>query len=87
MIIQKVGIPYTLYIDNVKIADVPKNTLYQQTLPIMSNLAPNTTKIIQINALIPLNNPLGTRYDFIVTAKSVTNPYPEQTVLNIDPSF
>lgn len=87
LIIQKVGIPYTLYIDNVKIADVPKNTLYQQTLPIMSNLAPNTTKIIQINALIPLNNPLGTRYDFIVTAKSVTNPYPEQTVLNIDPSF
>lgn len=87
LIIQKVGIPYTLYIDNVKIADVPKNTLYQQTLPIMSNLAPNTTKVIQINALIPSNNPLGTRYDFIVTAKSVTNPYPEQTVLNIDPSF
>ena len=53
----------------------------------MSNLAPNTTKIIQINALIPSNNPLGTRYDFIVTAKSVTNPYPEKTVLNIDPSF
>lgn len=87
LIIQKVGIPYTLYINNIKIADVPKNTLYQQTLPIMSNLAPNTTKVIQINALIPLNNPLGTRYDFIVTAKSVTNPYPEQTVLNIDPSF
>ena len=87
LIIQKVGIPYTLYIDNVKITDVPKNTLYQQTLPIMSNLAPNTTKVIQINALIPLNNPLGTRYDFIVTAKSFTNPYPEQTVLNIDPSF
>lgn len=87
LIIQKVGIPYTLYINNFKIADVPKNTLYQQTLPIMSNLAPNTTKVIQINALIPSNNPLGARYDFIVTAKSVTNPYPEQTVLNIDPSF
>lgn len=87
LIIQKVGIPYTLYIDNVKIADVPKNTLYQQTLTIMSNLAPNTTKVIQINALIPSNNPLGTRYDFIVTTKSVTNPYPEKTVLNIDPSF
>lgn len=87
LIIQKVGIPYTLYIDNIKIADVPKNTLYQQTLPIMSNLAPNTTKVIKIHALIPYDNPLGTRYDFIVTAKSVTNPYPEQTVLNIDPSF
>lgn len=87
LIIQKVGIPYTLYIDNIKIANVPKNTLYQQTLPIMSNLAPNTTKVIKIHALIPYYNPLGTRYDFIVTAKSVTNPYPEQTVLNIDPSF
>lgn len=85
--IQKVAIPYTLYIDNVKIADVQKNTLFEQTLPEMSNLTPNATKIIKITALIPYINPLGTRYDFIVTSKSVTNPYPEQTVLNIDPSY
>ncbi|WP_250674045.1 hypothetical protein LZ906_002805 [Paraclostridium ghonii] len=85
--IQKVAIPYTIYIDNAKIADVQKNTLFQQTLPEMSNLSPNTTKIIKITALIPSSNTLGTRYDFIVTSKSVTSPYPEQTVLNIDPSY
>lgn len=56
LIIQEINIDYTLYIDDVKIAD------------------------------IPINQPLGTRYDFLVTAKSKSSPYPEQTVLNIDPN-
>ena len=85
IIIQKVALPYSLYIDNVKITDVAANTLYQGDLPSMSNLAPNTSKIITITAVIPSNQPLGVRYDFTVTTKSKTNPYPEKTVLNIDP--
>lgn len=84
LIIQKVSIPYSLYIDDVKIIDVTANTLYQADLPAMTNLATNATKIIKITAVIP-NDGLGKRYDFIVTAKSKTSPYPEKTVLNIDP--
>lgn len=86
LIIQKVNIDYTLYIDNIKIADVPADTLYEMDLPEMSNLEPNTTKVIKITATIPLNQPLGIRYDFLVTSKSKSSPYPEQTVLNIDPN-
>ncbi|MBN1068556.1 isopeptide-forming domain-containing fimbrial protein [Clostridium botulinum] len=85
LIIQKVAIPYTLYINDIKIADIPSNTLYQADLQVMSNLAPNTEKVIKIAAVIPLNQSLGIRYDFLVTAKSKTSPYPEKTVLNIDP--
>lgn len=84
--IQKVAIGYTLYIDDIKITDVLPNTLYQADLDIMKNSAPNTNKTIKITALIPTSQSLGVRYDFIVTAKSKTNPYPEKTVLNIDPS-
>lgn len=86
VIIQKSKIPYSLYIDNIKIADIPQNVLYQSNLPIMSNLKPNTTKVIQIRALIPIDTPLGSRYDFIVTIKSLTSPFPEKSILNIDPS-
>ncbi|WP_373600688.1 isopeptide-forming domain-containing fimbrial protein [Paraclostridium bifermentans] len=86
LIIQEVNVDYTLYIDNVKIADVPANTLYEMDLPEMSNLAPNTSKVIKITATIPVDQPLGIRYDFLVTAKSKSSPYPEKTVLNIDPN-
>lgn len=86
LVIQKISIPYSLYIDDIKIEDVPINTIYNKTLPQMMNLAPNTNKTIKILATIPANNSLGIRYDFIITAKSNTNPYPESTVLNIDPS-
>lgn len=85
LIIQKVAIPYTLYINDVKITDIPANTLYQADLQAMANLAPNTEKVIKITAVIPLNQSLGIRYDFLVTAKSKSSPYPEKTVLNIDP--
>jgi hypothetical protein len=85
LIIQKVALSYSLYIDDVKITDVPKNTLYQADLSVLANLAPNSSKVIKITALIPSNDSLGVRYDFLVTAKSKTNPYPESTVLNIDP--
>lgn len=85
LIIQKVAITYTLYIDDVKIADIPKNTLYSADLPTMINLAPGTSKVIKIIALIPSTQSLGVRYDFTVTTKSKTTPYPEKTVLNIDP--
>ena len=85
LIIQKVSIPYSLYIDDVKVSDVLANTLYQADLQAMANLAPNTSKVIKITALIPINS-LGVRYDFTVTAKSKTSPYPESTVLNIDPN-
>lgn len=84
--IQKVLLPYTLYINDIKIADVSSNTLYQANLASMTNLAPNTSKVIKITALIPYGQSLGARYDFIVTVKSRTSPYPEKTVLNIDPS-
>lgn len=83
--IAKVGISYSLYIDDIKVADVSKNTLYSADLQSMSNLAPNTSKVIKITALIPLDDNLGTRYDFIVTVQSKTSPYPQSTVLNIDP--
>ncbi|MPN43466.1 hypothetical protein SDC9_191026 [bioreactor metagenome] len=52
----------------------------------MANLAPNTSKVIKITATIPIGQSLGVRYDFTVTAKSKTTPYPEKTVLNIDPN-
>ncbi|SHJ40751.1 conserved repeat domain-containing protein [Clostridium cavendishii DSM 21758] len=83
--IDPVGIDYTLYIDDIKIADVSKNTLYQADLDIMKNLAPNDTRVIKIESLIPITTPLGFRFDFIVTTKSKTSPYPKKTVLNIDP--
>ncbi|MCF0146795.1 MAG: isopeptide-forming domain-containing fimbrial protein [Clostridium sp.] len=85
LIIQKVAIPYSIYIDDIKIEDVPANTLYNKTLSQMTNLAPNTEKVIKLVTTIPVSSPLGTRYDFIVTAKSNTSPYPERTVTNIDP--
>lgn len=86
LIIQKVAIPYSLYIDDIKITDIPANTLYQADLSSMANLAPNTSKVIKITATIPIGQSLGVRYDFTVTAKSKTTPYPEKTVLNIDPN-
>jgi hypothetical protein len=51
----------------------------------MTNLAPGTSKVIKIIALIPSTQSLGVRYDFTITTKSKTTPYPEKTVLNIDP--
>ena len=51
----------------------------------MSSLAPNTNKIIKITTVIPSDESLGYRYDFIATVQSKTSPYPSKTVLNIDP--
>lgn len=85
LIIQRVAIPYSIYIDDIKIENVPANTLYNKTLPQMMSLAPDTTKVIQLVATIPVNSPLGVRYDFIVKVQSNTSPYPEKTVTNIDP--
>ncbi|WP_438651488.1 hypothetical protein [Romboutsia sp.] len=83
--IQKVSIPYSLYIDDVKITDVAANTLYQADLPQMTNLASSTSKVIKILAVIPSTQSLGVRYDFTVTTTSKISPYPSKTVLNIDP--
>lgn len=83
--IAKVGLPYTLYIDNVKIADIPANIAYSADLSTMSNLAPNTMKTLLIISSLPINTPLGMRYDFIVTCISKSSPYPQKTVTNIDP--
>lgn len=85
LIIQKVGIGYSLYIDDIKIGDILANTLYQAELPEMTHLAPNTDKVIKIVARIPDIDSLGVRYDFSVTVQSKTSPYPAKTVLNIDP--
>jgi len=86
LIIQPAALAYTLYIDNQKIADILPNMLYHADLDLMKNLSPNTNKTIKITSMIPISQSLGVRYDFIVTAKSKTSPYPEKTVLNIDPS-
>lgn len=86
IIIKPVAIKYTLYINNIKIVDVLSNTLYQADLNIMKNIAPNETRIITINADIPKETALGTRFDFVVTVRSKTYPYPEKTILNIDPN-
>ncbi|NMM62654.1 isopeptide-forming domain-containing fimbrial protein [Clostridium sp. P21] len=86
LIIQKVALSYSLYIDDVKINDIQPNTLYQADLPAMANLPPNITKIIKITTVIPSEQSLGIRYDFKVTVKSKTSPYPEKTVINIDPN-
>ncbi|MGL4772780.1 MAG: isopeptide-forming domain-containing fimbrial protein [Clostridium sp.] len=83
--IAPVALPYSLFIDDIKIADVLANTPYQQLLPEMTNLAPDTSKIIKLSTTIPNTQSLGYRYDFVVTSKSTTSPYPESTVLNIDP--
>lgn len=83
--IAKTSLSYSLYIDDLKIADIPSNTLYEADLQVLSNLPPNTSKIIKITALIPSGDNLGARYDFLVTVKSKTKPYPQCTVLNIDP--
>ncbi|MHC1747975.1 MAG: isopeptide-forming domain-containing fimbrial protein [Cellulosilyticaceae bacterium] len=84
--IAPVAINYALYIDDVKIADIFANTAYEQSPSIMQNLAPNTARTIMILAPIPITSPLGSRYDFVITATSKTTPYPSRTVLNIDPS-
>lgn len=86
ILIKPVAIEYTLYIDAEKIANVSPNTSYQADPDIMKGLAPNKIKIIKITAIIPKEAPLGSRFDFIITVRSKTSPYPEKTVLNIDPS-
>lgn len=86
LIIQPVNLFYTLYINDEKIADINNNTLYQADLNIMKNVEVLETRTIKIITTIPLSSPMGSRYDFIVTARSKTSPYPEKTVLNIDPS-
>lgn len=85
LIIQKVALPYSLYIDDIKVSDIPANTLYKADLTTMANLAPNTSKVIKITTVIPSIHSLGARYNFTVTAQSKTSPYPQKTVLNIDP--
>lgn len=77
---------YSLYIDNVKIADIPKNTPYSANLSAMQHLPTGTQKTITIVTFIPTNSPLGSRYDFSVTTTSLTSPNPTKTVLNIDPN-
>lgn len=83
--IKAVAIPYTLSIDNIKITDISANTPYSADLDIMKNLAPGTMRTITITSVIPITSPLGARYDFIITTRSKTSPFPEKTVLNIDP--
>lgn len=85
LIIKPIAISYTLFIDNIKIADISPNTLFQNDLDIMKNVAPNIIKAIKLSSQIPATSPLGSRYDFIVTVRSKTSPYPEKTVTNIDP--
>lgn len=84
--IGKALLDYSLYIDEVKIADIPKNTAYSANLDVMKNLPTGTQKAIKIITFIPTNSPLGSRYDFIVTTTSLTSPYPTKSVLNIDPN-
>ncbi|APF22295.1 hypothetical protein [Clostridium butyricum] len=83
--VAKVGLPCTLYIDNIKIADIPANTAFSADLQTMANLAPNTLKTISIISTLPNEIPLGFRYDFIITCISKSSPYPQKTVTNIDP--
>ena len=79
-------LPYTLYIDGIKITDVPAYTAYSDNLDIMKNPPNGTKKTITIQTLIPSSSPFGTRYDFTVTVASLTYPYPSKTVLNMDPN-
>lgn len=79
-------LPYSLYIDGVKITDVAAYTSYTANLDTMKNIASGTKKTITIQTFIPSSSPLGTRYDFTVTTTSLTSPYPSKTVLNIDPN-
>lgn len=84
--INSVALAYALYIDGVKIADVPANTLYQNSsLAQFTNCEPSAKRTITIVSTVPANSPLGARYDFVVTVTSKTSPYPTKTVLNIDP--
>lgn len=84
--IQKVGLSYTLYIDDKKIADVAANTLYSSTPDTMKNIPSNGRRTIRLDVSVPASTPIGSRFDFTVTTKSNTSPYPQKTVLNIDPS-
>ncbi|MCG7407077.1 hypothetical protein MH117_06580 [Paenibacillus sp. ACRRX] len=83
--IAAVSIAYSLLINGQRITTVPPNTAYSADLSIMSNLEPNESRIISIESTIPANSSLGSRYDFVVTARSKTTPNPQKTVLNIDP--
>ncbi|MGL4570417.1 MAG: isopeptide-forming domain-containing fimbrial protein [Clostridium sp.] len=84
--IDPVDNPYTLYIDNVKISDVIKNTLYTGAPNSLKNMAPQDSRIIKVVSVIPLTSPLGCRYNFIVTTKSETDNTVKKTILNIDPT-
>ncbi|MCR3761430.1 isopeptide-forming domain-containing fimbrial protein [Clostridium felsineum] len=82
---KSVGIPYDIYIDNIKIASISANTPFNYTSSYLNNMPPNVVRIIQIKALVPKSSTLGCKYNFVITAKSKTAPYNEKTVVNIDP--
>ena len=84
--IQKVMLPYTLYIDNVQIAQVSANSLYKASPGALKNLPPGAVRTIRLDALVPSSTSSGSRFDFIINAQSLTSPNPDKTVLNIDPS-
>ena len=84
--INPVALPYTLSINNTKIGDIQASTAYSAALDIMKNIAPGVIKTITITSTIPIKSPLGSRYDFIISVRSKTSPFPTKTVLNIDPS-
>lgn len=83
--IQKVGLPYTLYINDVLITTVTPNTLYQDSPDIMKNVPAQGVRTFRLDVRLPSDTPAGTRYDFIVTACSITSPFPQKTIVNIDP--
>ena len=83
--IAAVSLTYSLFIDGQHITDVPPNTVYTADLPSMTSIPPNGSRIITIESTIPVNSPLGSRYDFVITVSSKTSPFPKKTVLNIDP--
>lgn len=84
--IASVPLDYILYIDETKIAEVPKNTVYSSSPVQLQNLPILAKKSITMTTFIPVDSSLGSRYDFVVTTTSLTSPYPSRTVLNIDPS-
>ncbi|GAA0744799.1 isopeptide-forming domain-containing fimbrial protein [Clostridium oceanicum] len=85
--IQPAELPYKLYIDNIKVADVEANEPFSSSLDELKDLSPYEEKDVSLNVDIPQDAEKGKLYNFIVTITSLTDSSVTKTILNIDPDL
>lgn len=85
--IEPAELPYRLYIDTIKVADIDANQAFSSSLDEFKDLSPGEEKDISLNVDIPEDAPKGKLFNFLVTITSLTNPTVTKTILNIDPDL